>query len=187
MIETSEDLEEISSQASISKNDIPPLKYIPPSEVSDIGLTKELALQLYQDEDTRGWQINSAASVVLGVNAILAAILPGFLDTNIPTLGIFLAVIFLICSIVFSINSLRPRTSQRPKILGDTAKSLGLNKLEYDGVLAYTYANSFYFNRRVNNRKQMWLKFALLATIGSLVVLAVVGVIVVALQTSWFG
>ncbi len=60
MIETSEQLEEISQTATTSGAESA-LKYIPPSEVADIQSTRKLAYELYSDEDTRKWNINSSA------------------------------------------------------------------------------------------------------------------------------
>ncbi|WP_049899932.1 hypothetical protein [Natrinema altunense] len=172
MIETSEQLEEISQTATTSGAESS-LKYIPPSEVADIQSTRKLAYELYSDEDTRKWNINSSASVVLGANAVLVAIISGLLYTHVSNGVISLIVAPLVLSIVCAILSLKPRNSKRPKMTGDTAETLGLTEDEYAGVMAYTYAHDFFYNRDINGRKIRWLKLSLAATASTFLIAAI--------------
>ncbi|AFO58517.1 MULTISPECIES: hypothetical protein [unclassified Natrinema] len=171
MIETSEQLEALSQKATASEAESS-LKYIPPSEVADIQATRKLAYELYSDEDTRKWNINSAASVVLGANAVLVAIISGLLYTHVSNGVIALIVAPLVLSIGCSILALKPRNSKRPKMTGDTAATLGLSEDEYAGVMAYTYAHDFFYNRDINGQKLRWLKRSLAATASTFLIAA---------------
>ncbi|ELY88595.1 hypothetical protein C485_05543 [Natrinema altunense JCM 12890] len=56
---------------------------------------------------------------------------------------------------------------------GDTAETLGLTEDEYAGVMAYTYAHDFFYNRDINGRKIRWLKLSLAATASTFLIAAI--------------
>lgn len=181
MIRTNEDLGRISETITSDSTELESLTYIPPSAVADIESTRQLTYELYQDEDTRRWNLNALASVVLGANGVLASIFFGSFHNILPVWTVLTVSILFSISAIFAVLGLWLRNSKRPMILGDTAKKLGLNKDQYLGVISYNYAYDFLYNRSVTNDKKIWVK-------RSMVMLAIsVGSIFIALFASALG
>jgi hypothetical protein len=181
MIRTEEELQELAR--TVSRDD-DSLWYIPPSSVPDLEETRKLGFELYTDEDTRRANIDTNSSIVLGANAVLAAILTSVFQAKIPGYLFILLIFCLLSSVSFAINAIRPRDSKRPLLMGDTANSLNMSPEEHKGAVAYTYFYNFFKNREINDEKKKSYKISL-NIFAATILVSIAMLIPVSLGCSW--